>query len=141
MGIFGYIHKVNKIQKKIGATAYFTPAEIASGIINLWDAKQKLTQEEYFYVSVIHETYKMIKKELCLDYFGFLGVCNEIIAHFDLVAPYYKYCGNNQLQMARLIDDEKLEYRERARELLDDKLLFREEWMELHKEFMEEFYS
>ena len=71
MGIFGYIHKVNKIQKKIGATAYFTPAEIASGIINLWDAKQKLTQEEYFYVSVIHETYKMIKKELCLDYFGF----------------------------------------------------------------------
>ena len=141
MGIFGYIHKVNKIQKKIGATAYFTTAEIASGIINLWDAKQKLTQEEYFYVSVIHETYKMIKKELCLDYFAFLGVCNEIIAHFDLVAPYYKYCGNNQLQMARLIDDEKLEYRERARELLDDKLLFREEWMTLHKEFMEEFYS
>ena len=141
MGIFGYIHKVNKIQKKIGATAYFTLAEIASGIINLWDAKQKLTPQEYFYVSVIHETYKMIRKELCLDYLGFLGVCNEIIAHFDLVAPYYKYCGNNQLQMARLIDDEKLEYRERARELLDDKLLFKEEWMALHKEFMEEFYS
>ena len=69
------------------------------------------------------------------------GLTNEIIAHFDLVAPYYKYCGNNQLQMARLIDDEKLEYREKARELLDDKLLFREEWMTLHKKFMEEFYS
>ena len=141
MGIFGYIHKVNKIQKKIGATAYFTPAEIVSGRINLWDAKQKLTPQEYFYVSVIYETYKMVKKELCLDYFGFLGVCDEIVAHFDLVAPYYKYCGNDQLQIARLLDDKKLEYRIRAAKLLDDELLFREEWMALHKEFMEKFYS
>ena len=140
MGIFGYIHKVNKIQKRIGATEYFTLAEIAFGIVNLWDAKQKLTPQEYFRVTVIHETYKMINKKLCLDYFGFLGVCNEIIAHFDLVAPYYKYCGNNQLQMARLIDNEKLEYRARAKELFEDKLLFREEWMALHKEFMEKFY-
>ena len=141
--IFDYIDKVNKIKENIGATAFFTPAELASGIINLWDAKQNLTQEEYFYVQAFYEMFKMSKKELCLDHFGFLGACNEMIAHFDLIAPYYKFCGNDELQMARLVDDEKLEYRARAKSLLasDDSLLLGKEWMKLHKEFMEKFYS
>ena len=141
MGIFSYIHKVKKIQKKSGATANFTIAEIASAIVNLWDAKQRLTPQEYFYISFIYETYKMMNRKLCLDCLGFLGVCDEIIAHFDLVAPYYKYCGNNKLQAERFIDSEKFEYRNRAKKLLEDKKLFSEEWMTLHKEFMEEFYS
>ena len=141
MGIFGYTRKVKRIQKNIGSIAIFTPAEIVSGIVNLWDAKQKLATEEYFYVSVIYETFKKLKDEICLDCFGFLGLCNEIIAHFDLVAPYYKFCGNNQLKLAQFIDGAKLEYRNKAKKLLEDKQLFKEKWMTLHKEFMREFYA
>lgn len=132
---------MKKIQKKIGYTAFFTPTEIVSAIINLWDAKQKLNSEEYFYVNVIYETYRLLKNEVCLDYFGFLGLCNEIIAHFDLVAPYYKFCGSNNLQMEVFRESLKSPYRKKAIELLNQKLLFRDEWMSLHKEFMEKFYS
>lgn len=141
MGIFSYVYKLSKIQKKSGATAYFTPSEIASGIINLRDARQNLTEEEFFYINVIHETYKMINRELCLDYLGFLGLCNEIIAHFDLVAPYYQYSGSNELKLARLYDYQKIEYRVKAKELLKRNLIFEDEWMELHEEFMDKFYS
>lgn len=141
MGIFSYAHKVNKLQKDVGATAFFTPAEIASGIINLREAKQRLSMQEYYYVSVIYETYRTINEKICLDYLGFLGVCNEIIANFDLVAPYYKYCGNDQLQFAKFIDEAKIEYRNKAKELLENKQLFNEAWMNLHKEFVEKFYS
>lgn len=141
MGIFGYIRKVKKIQKNIGSIAIFTPAEIVSGIVNLWEAKQKLTYEEYFYVNIVYETYKMLKNKLTLDCFGFLSVCNELIAHFDLIAPYYKFCGNPQLQIAKFIDREKIEYRCKAKKLLEEKQLFNENWMTLHKEFLEKFYA
>lgn len=35
MGLFGYLHKVKRIQKKFGLTEFFTPAEIVTGIINM----------------------------------------------------------------------------------------------------------
>lgn len=90
---------------------------------------------------MIYEVYKKVDRELCLNYNGFLGVCNDIIAHFDLVAPYYQYCGNNQLTMAAYFEPQKQSYRLRAKKLLDEKLIFREEWMELHEEFVQEFWS
>lgn len=141
MGIFGFIHRAKKIQKYLGSTEKFTSAEIVNAIVNLWDAKKRLDAEEYFYVSVIYETYSRIKTEIQLDYLGYLGLSNEIIAHFDLVAPYYKYCGNNKLVNAYFIDNQKLPYRKVAKKLLEEKKLFKEEWMSLHEEFMKEFYS
>lgn len=141
MGIFGFIHRAKKIQKNLGYSEKFTVAEIVNAIINLWDAKKQLDSEEYFYVSVLYEIYSRMKTVMQLDYLGYLGVCNEIIAHFDLVAPYYKYCGNNKLVNAYFIDDQKLPYRKVAKKLLEEKKIFKEEWMSLHEEFMEEFYS
>lgn len=140
MGIFNYIRKVKKIQKNIGSIAVFTPSEMVFGMVNLLQAKQKLTAQEYFYISVIYEAYRMIKEEVCLDYFGYLGLCSDIVANFDLVAPYYKFCGSNQLQIASFIDAAKMGYRNKAKMLLEEKKLFTEEWSELHDEFMEKFY-
>ena len=140
MSIFSYIHRIKKIQKNLGATCFFSASEITSNIINLWDAKKRLSQQEYFYVCVIYETYQKINDKICLDYMGFMGVCNDIIAHFDLVAPYYKYCGNDKLNLERYLDEEKKAYRQRALVLLNGKQLFNENWMKLHKEFMEKFY-
>lgn len=141
MGLFGYINKVKRIQSKAGLTEYFTPAEIVVHIVNLWDAKQKLSSHEFFCVNVLYELFKKVDKELCLTFDGYFGACNDIIAHFDLVAPYYQYCGSDELSMAVLFEPGKISYRERAKKLFDKKLIFKEEWMELHDEFMEKFWS
>ena len=137
VNIFQYIHKLEKIQKKPGATAFFTPAEIISGLVNLSEAKQKLSEFEYFYILVVYKVYK----RMCLDYFGFLGLCFDLIAHFDMVAPFYQYCGNDALQLEKSLEDEKSSYRAKAKKLLEEKLIFSKQWMELHEEFLKKFYA
>lgn len=136
-----YFYKVNKISKDKTATAFFTTGEIVYAIVNLHDAKKYLTQEEYYFVSVVFETCKLLDDKLLLNQEGFLGVSNEIMAHFDLIAPYYKFCGDPNMQIVKFIDDDKYEYRQKAKKLLKAGKIFQEEGMTLHKEFLQEFYS
>ncbi len=141
MSIFTYGFRVNKIFNNESATAFFTPSEIVSAIVNLIDAKKSLTQEEYFFVSVVFETYRQFKRKLLLSKSGFVGLCNEIIAHLDLIAPYYKFCGDSKMRIMMLEENEKYEYRQRAKVILKQKAIFKEEWMQLHQEFLEMFHS
>ena len=141
MSIFTYGFRVNKILKNESETAFFTPSEIVSAIVNLLDAKESLTPDEYFFVSVVFETYRQIKRKLLLSKSCFTGLCNEIIAHLDLIAPYYKFCGDSRMGILMLEEDEKYEYRQRAKEILKQKAIFKEEWMKLHQEFLEKFHS
>ena len=141
MSIFTYGFRVNKIFKNENETAFFTPSEIVSAIVNLLDAKKSLTRDEYFFVSVVFETYRQIKRKLLLSKSGFIGLCNEIIAHLDLIAPYYKFCGDSRMRIMMLEEDEKYEYRQRAKAILRQKAIFKEEWMKLHQEFLETFHS
>lgn len=141
MSIFTYGFRVNKIFKNENETAFFTPSEIVSAIVNLLDAKKSLTRDEYFFVSVVFETYRQIKRKLLLSKSGFIGLCNEIIAHLDLIAPYYKFCGDSRMRIMMLEEDEKYEYRQRAKAILKQKAIFKEEWMNLHQEFLEMFHS
>ena len=137
--IFNYVRKIDTI--KNGGTAFFTISEISSGIVNLLDAQKNLSEQEYFYVLVVYKMFEKNNKTLQLDYHGFLGVCDEIIAHFDLVAPFYKFCGNDGMQIGKLIDSNKTKYRIRAKKLIEENKMFKEEWQELHDEFLKEFYS
>lgn len=141
MSIFTYGFRVNKIFKNENETAFFTPSEIVSAIVNLLDAKKSLTRDEYFFVSVVFETYRQIKRKLLLSKSGFIGLCNEIIAHLDLIAPYYKFCGDSRMRIMMVEEDEKYEYRQRAKAILKQKAIFKEEWMNLHQEFLEMFHS
>ena len=141
MSIFTYGFRVNKIFKNENETAFFTPSEIVSSIVNLLDAKRSLTPDEYFFVSVVFETFRLIKKKVLLSKSGFVGLCSEIIAHLDLIAPYYKFCGDSRMKIMMLEEDEKYEYRQRAKAILKRKAIFREEWMKLHQEFLETFHS
>ena len=141
MSIFTCGFRVNKIFKNENETAFFTPSEIVSAIVNLLDAKKSLTRDEYFFVSVVFETYRQIKRKLLLSKSGFIGLCNEIIAHLDLIAPCYKFCGDSRMRIMMLEEDEKYEYRQRAKAILKQKAIFKEEWMNLHQEFLEMFHS
>lgn len=141
LNLLNYVEKVNRISKDKAATAYFTTSEIANAIVNLLDAQRYLSQEEYYFVLIVFEVCNMLKDKLLLNYDGFLDVCNEIMAHFDLIAPYYKFCGDPNMQIAKFIDDDKYEYRQKAKKIIKAGKIFQEEWMTLHKEFLQEFYS
>ena len=141
MSLFTYGFRVKKILKNENETAFFTPKEIVSAIVNLLDAKRNLTYDEYFFVSVVFKAYRCFDEKILLCKRGFLGLCNDIIAHFDLIAPYYRFCGDSRMQILMLVEDEKYEYRQRAKAILEKKAIFKEEWMELHREFKERFHS
>lgn len=140
MSIFTYGFRLKKIFKNESATAFFTPSEIVSALVNLLDAKKSLTQEEYFFVSVVFEAHRQIKRKLLLSQSGFLGLCNEIITHLDLIAPYYKFCGDPKMQIMIPEENEKYEYRQRAKVILKQKAVFGKEWMQLHQDFLEKFH-
>ena len=139
MSMLTYGFRVNKIFNDESKTAYFKVKEIVNAIVNLIDAKKVLTDNEYFYVLVFYETFRKCDKKLLLAKKGFVDLCNDISAHFDLIAPYYKFCGSSKLKVFALVDSVKQEYRKRAKVLLQQKAIFKEEWMQLHKEFMETF--
>jgi len=136
-----YITRVNKIFNDPTMKAYFTPKEIVNSIINLIDAKRNLTSEEFSYVYKFFIAYTYYTDELLLSKKDFFDLCNEIIAHFDLIAPYYKFCGDRRMEVMALLDELKEEYRQRAKELLRRPSFPKEEWEQLHKEFLEEFHS
>lgn len=141
MGIT-YGFKVNKLVKDKNATACFTAREIVFSVVNLMEAKSSLTREEYYLISLIFEKYSQDKEKRILTQKEFIDLSNEIIGHFDLVAPYYKFGGiRNQsvLMYMKFVDNRKSEYRHEAMRILNNSGLFSKEWIKLHKEFVTRF--
>ena len=98
-----------------------------------------MTPKEYFYVSVVFDKFNNSKNKLLLNQESFLDLCNDIIAHFDLIAPYHMFCGNQNLQVEQQTEIYKVRYRQQAKILLNDGKIFQEEWIQLHQKFIEEF--
>ena len=66
---------------------------------------------------------------------------NKLVAHFDLVAPYYKFSGNPNLKITALLEGGKADFRRRAKMLLDNYEIFNDKWFELHREFYDVFHA
>lgn len=142
MPLTTYISRVNKIFNNRGAKEYFSPREIVLAVVNLLDAKRYLGKKEYFFVSVIYRAYGSLTDELYLSKEGFMDLANEIIAHFDLIAPYYKFCGDSRTMLIMALqEDDKYNYRLLAKELLNERAILGEEWMKLHEKFLKKFHS
>lgn len=136
-----YSARVKKLSVNPKATAYFSPNEIVCAIVNMPQAKKVLSVEDYSYVYQVFSEFLHSTEKLLLNREKFICLSTEMIAHFDLIAPYYAYNGNSASMLDSLFDEGKDEYRQRAKDLLHEgKLLFGNEWMQLHQEFMEEFY-
>lgn len=133
--------KIQRINNEPGRIEYFTVDEIVDGLINLFEAKEKLSPQEYAYVLQFYESYKRCNRELSLDNIAFLGLSIDIISTFDLIAPYYIFCGHEDTEFMQEREYEKHGYRLRALKLLDEQPNnFKVEWESLHEEFMTEFY-
>lgn len=141
MGILTYVSRVKKIYANENVSEYFTPKELIMATVNLLDAKKFLSSYEYYYVATVFDTYKKMTFKIKLNKKEFLHTCFGIMAHLDLIAPYYKISGDKNMFISFLVEEDKQPYREKAKQLLMNDMLFSDEWMALHSEFMKEFYS
>lgn len=124
-----------------GATESFSVAEITKAFVDLHAAKKALTEEEFRLVKIAFEIFCQKDEARLLDKAGLVALCDELISQFDLIAPYYRFCGEN-VGIASVAEPMKQLYRLKAKRLLKSGLpFFGKEWEELRKDFAEEFFS
>lgn len=106
MGLFDGIKgmkEVNKIKK--GGKGNLSIAQITNLIINLPDAKAKLSNEEFNQIyNLFHELQKC-KTKIEMDKEEYYNTVADIITKFDKIAPYEKYGGGNELEYSFLMDE------------------------------------
>ena len=132
---------MNKVLKNKNATAYFSPKEITYTIVNLADAKKNLTPLQYSCVNLMFNMLSKQKGKQLLDAHGFLKLRNIIMAHFDIVAPYYAFCGDSSLAFLKGLEQNKKPYRDKAHELILEMKFGSSDWEELYHEFVDNFYA
>ena len=112
------IKAMGDVQKiKNGGIANLSTAQIVNLIINLPDARAKLSEEEY---SQIHELYKEMRKcttKIPMDMNFYCDTAVKIILEFDKIAPYEKYSGGNEIEFSFMMADIYGKNHERIREL------------------------
>ena len=136
-----YRSRVKRILSNEFASAKFSVKEIVFATVNLRDAKELLAEDEYTRVYEIfcHFSASVDKKRMGKAQFVY--TMSRVMACFDLVAPYYKICGNNKMHKVMSLQElDKYEYRERAKQIFQKHRLFSEEWTQLYSEFWERFY-
>lgn len=134
--------KLERITRNPTNTEVFSKTEIVGGLVNWQDVQSKLTSFEQMYIRKILDKFKTDTTQRRLTHKQYLDLCNEMISHFDMVAPHYKYCGDSTMEfLATMLDDDKKVYRGKAKKLLESGLLFSAEWNALNREFKKEFYD
>ena len=141
MGFFGYFYSVRKVMKDENAKANFSSKDIVMSLVDLMNARKRLSSYEYHYVERIFNFIKCLSRKTPMNRAEFIEIRNVFISHFDLVAPYHKYCGNSGLNLDLSKEREKEIYRDRARDIIDECSVFSNEWFDLQKEFYKLFYA
>lgn len=100
---------IRKIKKN--KPGYLSPKQIVNGVVNLADAKRKLTNREFELVhSIFLEISKCNEKKLFNNYIEYLEFLSYLICQFDIVVPYYKICGNPNYVNSIDVNDENEKY-------------------------------
>ena len=106
MGLFTGIKAMKAIQKiKNGGKAKLSYAMISSVIINLQDAKRKLSSEKYRAIENLYFDFQKCNTLFDVDTEGYLRLCEDVIKKFDAIAPYELYSGGSELEFSMLMDD------------------------------------
>ena len=85
--------KVMRIKNNPSDTAGFGEAEILKEIVDIDKAKEVLSAEDYNCVKQIYDFFDSHWK-LNLTYQEYIDKCFDIVSHFDMIAPYWKFSGN-----------------------------------------------
>lgn len=136
--------KMKYIMKNTSHSEMFSKNEIVGGIVNLYQAKQYLSSLEFSYIQMIFDRLEMDDTQKRMTHKQYIAWYGEIISHFDIIAPYYKFCGNTKVEALLETSDEyknKNPFRVKAKKLMESKMLFSEDWNILNNNFYKEFYE
>ena len=104
MGLLSGMQTIAAAQKiKNGKTAKLSLAQICSLIINLIDARNNLSEEQFAAIRTLYNAYQTQTEKRLLDYDGYLDAAINIIQRFDKLAPYEKYSGNSEEETLLLL--------------------------------------
>lgn len=85
-------------------------------IINLQDAKAKLSPGKYEEIKTLFDEFQQCKTMFEVDYKGYIDLCEDVIKRFDKIAPYELYSGGNELEFSIYMD--YFREREKTKEIL-----------------------
>ena len=106
MGLISGIQAVSAIQKiKRGQEAKLSIAQITELIINLQDARHNTTDEEFSRIYTLYCQHQKCKTKSIYNYESYVYTAINIIKRFDIIAPYEKYSGGNELEFSYFMEE------------------------------------
>lgn len=135
-------YRLKRISENPNVSEEFYVCEIVVGIVNLLDAKSRLSEIEFNFVDKIFDKFNNDHSKLILNQDKYVKICINIISHFDMIAPYHKFCGDySNEQLYELLEEHKKPYRNKAKKLAETGQIFSPEWTKLNKTYKDLFYS
>ncbi len=106
MGFISDIKAINEVQKiKKGQIGHLSISQIIGLIVNMFDAKNKLNDEDFKKVYKLFNDLRKCNTKLEMNYDGYCKNAVDIIKKFDALAPYEKYSGGNELEFSFFMDE------------------------------------
>lgn len=106
MGLFADIKAINDVQKiKSGKIAELSISQITGLIVNMTDAKNNLSSEKFKDIYKLFLELRKCNTKIKMDKNAYIEMCIEIIQKFDVIAPYEKYSGGNEMEFSFFMND------------------------------------
>ena len=134
-----FLRKARKFKKNPYLVQRFSIAQMSVGMINLSQAARVLPRREYNAVRALYTVMQTETEMIPMNYAEFLEAGKMLMAQFDLLAPLYKFTGE-QNAVPDASEPRKQEYREMAWETIEEEGLASESFKLLSEEFREKFY-
>lgn len=98
MGIISSAQAVQTIMRiREGGYGELSRAQISSCVINLIDARKRLTRDKYEEIFNLYKQYQNDTAKEKMDWSRYIEVALEIIDDFDDIAPFEMYCGDKDV--------------------------------------------
>lgn len=106
MGFFTDIKAISDVQKiKSGKIAELSISQITGLIVNMTEAKNNLSSEKFKEIYNLFLELRKCNTKIKMDQKAYIEMCIEIIQKFDVIAPYEKYSGGNEMEISFLMND------------------------------------
>ena len=106
MGLFSDIKAMREIQRiKSGGTAKLSISQITGLITNMSDAQKNLSSQQFEKVYYLFKEFRKCNGKIVMDLDTYYKTAVTIIKKFDVLAPYEKYSGGNELEFSFLMDE------------------------------------
>ena len=106
MGILADMKAIKDVQKiKNGGIAKLSISQITGLIVNMMDARQNLDSDKFQELYRLFTELRKCNTKIKMDIDGYTKTSIDIIKRLDLIAPYEKYSGGNELEFSFFMQD------------------------------------